>query len=103
MMPTVPSPKTRLISPPTESIGIEELEDPLISLGLVGNRDEVVALMQSVDDDNEIEFDEFLLLVSRKKKKKGESGNKISTFFKGNSSCRETCSAHPQPLDMMDG
>ena len=39
--------------------------------------------MKSVDDDNEIEFDEFLALMSQSKSK--ESGNQIQTFFKGNS------------------
>ena len=33
------------------SIGIDELEDPLIALGLASNRAEVVALIEEVDDD----------------------------------------------------
>ena len=33
------------------SIGIDELEDPLIALGLVQNRDDVERLVLEVDDD----------------------------------------------------
>lgn len=47
------------------AIGIEELEDPLIALGLVNNRDEVEKIMKEVDDDGtqEIEFKEFLKIM----------------------------------------
>ena len=33
------------------SIGLEELEDPLISLGIAESREEVKKIMDSVDDD----------------------------------------------------
>jgi Ca2+-binding EF-hand superfamily protein len=47
------------------SIGIEELEEPLIGLGLAGNRDEVQEMIDEVDEDGSgmIEFDEFLLII----------------------------------------
>ncbi len=57
------------------SIGVEELEEPLIALGLVQSRKEVEALMKNVDDDGEIVFDEFLNLVSSSKG--GKSSNLI--------------------------
>lgn len=34
------------------SIGIEELEDPLISLGIAESRDDVKKIIESVDDDD---------------------------------------------------
>ena len=43
---------------------MEELEEPLIALGLVSGREEVQALMKNVDEDGEIIFEEFLNLVS---------------------------------------
>ncbi|CDW71908.1 ef hand family protein [Stylonychia lemnae] len=47
------------------SIGLEELEQPLISLGLCSNRKEVQAIMNSVDEDKsgQIEFNEFLNII----------------------------------------
>lgn len=47
------------------AIGIEELEDPLIALGLVNSRDEVEKIMEEVDEDhtNAIEFKEFLSIM----------------------------------------
>ena len=49
------------------AIGVEELEEPLLALGLVGSREEVVALMSKVDKDNQITFEEFLALMSSAK------------------------------------
>jgi len=46
------------------SIGVEELEEPLIALGLATCRDDVKKLMVKVDEDGEITFEEFLDLVS---------------------------------------
>ena len=34
------------------AIDVEELEEPLLALGLVNSREEVVALMSKVDEDN---------------------------------------------------
>lgn len=47
------------------SIGLEELEKPLISLGLCNSRQEVQKIMDSVDDDGsgQIEFNEFLAII----------------------------------------
>jgi centrin-2 len=47
------------------AIGVTELEDPLLALGLTGDRAEVQKLMDLVDDDKtgEIEFNEFLLIL----------------------------------------
>lgn len=47
------------------SIGIEELEDPLIGLGFADNRDEVQEMVDAVDEDGSgmIEFPEFLTII----------------------------------------
>ena len=52
-----------------KSIGVDELEDPLIALGLVNDRWQVEKMVMEADDDGQIEFDEFLQLVKGKKKK----------------------------------
>jgi len=46
------------------SIGIEELETPLISLGIASSREEVQHIVDSCDDDGEIDFGEFLNILS---------------------------------------
>ena len=64
------------------SIGLDELTEPLIGLGFADEQDEVETMIQAVDDDgsNQIEFEEFLLII------KGKSGDakteKIKKFFK---------------------
>lgn len=47
------------------SISVDELEDPLIALGLAESRDQVQKIIDSVDADKsgQIEFDEFLTIV----------------------------------------
>lgn len=47
------------------SIGVDELEDPLIALGLVDNRQQVQRIVQMIDDDGSemIEFPEFLKII----------------------------------------
>ena len=47
------------------SIGVEELEDPLIALGLVENRQQVQQIVKLVDEDGSemIEFGEFLSII----------------------------------------
>lgn len=52
------------------SIGVDELEDPLIAMGIVDNREQVQKLVTAVDEDGsgEIEFEEFLSII------KGTSG-----------------------------
>ena len=52
----------------SQAIGVEELEDPLIALGLVDSRKQVENMVYSIDDDGNIEFDEFLKLVKGKKR-----------------------------------
>ena len=66
----------------SDAIGVQELEEPLIALGLVSSREEVVKLMQQVDDDGtgEIEFDEFLKIMSQIKK--ANSDQILYEFFK---------------------
>ena len=72
------------------SIGIEELEDPLIALGLVDNRQDVEKIMASVDDDGggEIEFEEFLGIIksgsnsSDAPKDDDDGSTAIYNFFK---------------------
>lgn len=51
-----------------KSIGVDELEDPLIALGLVNDRAQVEKMVMEVDNDAQIEFDEFLTLVKGKNK-----------------------------------
>jgi len=72
------------------SIGIDELEDPLIALGLVDNRAQVSKIMTSVDDDGEIEFPEFLGIIkggsSAKEGVKDDGTTAIYLFFKDLSS-----------------
>ena len=63
----------------TESIGVDELEDPLIALGLVKDRQQVEKIIQEVDDDDTgaIEFPEFLKIISLgKNKSKRPEGDK---------------------------
>lgn len=47
------------------SIGIDELEDPLIGLGFAETKEEVKTIVDSVDEDKtgEIEFEEFLGII----------------------------------------
>jgi Ca2+-binding EF-hand superfamily protein len=47
------------------SIGIDELEDPLIALGLVDSRQQVCKILELVDEDGSamVEFDEFLSIM----------------------------------------
>ena len=47
----------------SQAIGVDELEDPLIALGLVDTREQVEEMVSSIDDDMNIEFEEFLKLV----------------------------------------
>jgi centrin-1 len=70
--------------PDDEGMGIDQLEEPFISLGLAYSRDEVGDLIASVDDDGsgKIEFDEFLRIIHNKSKKKSKGNEKITSFFK---------------------
>ena len=47
------------------SIGVDELEDPLIALGLVETRQQVKEIVEMVDQDHTdaIEFEEFLSII----------------------------------------
>jgi hypothetical protein len=67
-----------------EGIGVDQLEEPFISLGLAYNRDEINNLISSVDDDGSgrIEFGEFLRIIHNKSKLKTQGNKKITTFFK---------------------
>jgi len=55
-----------------EGIGVDQLEEPFISLGLAYNREEINNLISSVDDDGSgrIEFGEFLRIIHNKSKLK---------------------------------
>lgn len=69
-----------------ESIGIDELEEPLISLGIAESREDVKKLIYTVDDDGFIEFKEFLEII-KNKNGDGKSNSKetmVIDFFKGN-------------------
>lgn len=67
-----------------DGMGVEQLKEPFISLGLANSKDDVNALIDSVDDDcsGRIEFDEFLRIIHNKSKKKEKGNEKITTFFK---------------------
>ena len=72
------------------SIGIDELEDPLIALGLVQSRPEVCKIVEIVDEDGSamVEFDEFLSIIkngrmcSTKSDSSQDATVPIYTFFK---------------------
>ncbi|KAL4431867.1 hypothetical protein ABPG74_012679 [Tetrahymena malaccensis] len=68
------------------SIGLRELEDPLISLGIAESKEDVKKIMDQVDKDhsNEIEFQEFLDIIKAKEKGNGRSqkNTAIINFFK---------------------
>lgn len=69
-------------------IGVDELEDPLIALGLVDNRQQVQRIVSAVDEDQseQIEFVEFLKIIKGGNKNKGgsmdDSTKAIYEFFK---------------------
>lgn len=67
-----------------DGMGVEQLKEPFISLGLASSKDDVNELINSVDDDGSgrIEFDEFLRIIHNKSKKKDKGNEKITTFFK---------------------
>jgi len=67
------------------NIGVEELEDPLVALGLVSGREEVQKLIEEVDKDksNQIEFTEFLSLMSNIKNKNDQKESLLYNFFTG--------------------
>ena len=67
-----------------EGMGVEQLKEPFISLGLANSKEDVTNLIESVDDDNSgrIEFAEFLRIIHNKSKKKEKGNEKITTFFK---------------------
>ena len=44
----------------SNSIGVNELEDALIALGLVDSREQVEKMVYDVDDDGDIYFEEFI-------------------------------------------
>jgi Ca2+-binding EF-hand superfamily protein len=47
------------------SIGVDELEEPLIALGLLDTRQQVQEIVNEVDDDGSgmLEFEEFLKII----------------------------------------
>ncbi len=69
-----------------DGMGVEQLKEPFISLGLAYSKDDVDLLIKSVDTDGSgrIEFDEFLDIIKSQTKKKGglKKNEKITTFFK---------------------
>ena len=64
------------------SIGIDELEEPLIGLGFADTREDVIKMIMDVDDDKSgmIEFEEFLEII--KNSDGNEQTAKINRFFK---------------------
>ena len=68
------------------SVGINELENPLIGLGFAETREEVLEMIETVDEDGSglIEFDEFLMII--KNSDASSKNAKINKFFKDMSS-----------------
>lgn len=66
------------------SIGIDELEKPLVGLGIYNNREEIENLIASIDDDGEIEFHEFCDII--KNSEKNLETQFLNKFFKDLSS-----------------
>ena len=68
------------------SISMDELEMPLIGLGLADTREEIQQMIDEVDEDGsgQIEFDEFLLIL--KNTISDPKTAKINQFFKDMSS-----------------
>lgn len=64
------------------TIGLEELENPLIGLGFAENREDVQRLISSVDQDGngDIDFGEFWAII--KKSDRDEKSQQIYEFFK---------------------
>jgi Ca2+-binding EF-hand superfamily protein len=64
------------------SIGIDDLESPLIGLGIADTREEIEQMIVEVDEDGsgKIEFDEFLQII--KNSDANEKTAKINKFFK---------------------
>ena len=60
---------------------MDELEEPLIGLGLADTKEEVEAMIDAVDDDKsgQIEFEEFLSIIQNSEG--GGSSAKINKFF----------------------
>ena len=67
-----------------DGMGVDQLKEPFISLGLAYSKEEVSDLIISVDEDESgrIEFDEFLDIIHNNSKKKTVKNEKITTFFK---------------------
>ena len=69
------------------SIGVAELEEPLIGLGFADKRDDVEKMIMAVDDPDDpngsIEFEEFLQIIKNSNKGSGDSsGGDINEFFR---------------------
>ena len=47
----------------SQAIGVDELEDPFMALGLVDSRRQVENMVREIDEDGNIEFEEFLKIV----------------------------------------
>lgn len=67
----------------SEHIGVDELEDPLVALGLVENRAQVQNIIKLLDEDGsgQIEFNEFREMVKGgivKKKAKDDGSGAIN-------------------------
>ena len=64
------------------SIGIDELEEPLVGLGFADGRQDVLDMISDVDEDGsgQIEFEEFLLII--KNSDTNEKTAQINQFFK---------------------
>ena len=73
-----------------ESVSAEELEDPLVSLGLAKNRNEAEKLVKMYDQDGdmELDFDEFRKLLQGKRVNKGRVPLKDRMYRKKHSKKR---------------
>lgn len=66
----------------SQEIGLEELDGPLIGLGITEDREEIRRMIAAVDTDinGEISFEEFLTLINNSDSK--DEISKVNQFFK---------------------
>lgn len=72
------------------AIGTDEMEDPMLTLGIAKSRVQVKKLMDEIDEDKscQIEFNEFLKILKGSSKiyakpTMSETNEEIMKFFKG--------------------
>lgn len=74
----------------SQAIGTDEMEEPMLTLGIAKSKVQVKKLMAEIDEDDsgQIEFNEFLQILKGSRKIHGaptttETNEEIMKFFKG--------------------